>query len=442
MNRNWKNQDITCQHYPTRPQLIEGQLLTDQQNNSIFIHFEYKIIFKLTGKQEICKCKHVYKTNYQGLFLNPVPPCAEIDEKQLPPSALNMEFSENVKIDYALFHSENITQFVYETLYSGQIKVAESNLRNFLTLAQKQNELGIFEIKRPLYAKLRGEVLSLMNCPEESLAVIKDTERCTKQVQVMKNGTFLYVAVGSRLLQKQFEVTECREHELADIVYVHDKNGTEFFITQEETITIFENITGHINESETILSPQMVFKSLTQVSSFYESGLYDPKFLQKRQTYLFSGEVYGSIRTGITSAIFPRSTMDWEEAAFGNIDIAGLIGVENLREMFWGNGFVRFIKTTLEILGYLSAVHMLRLILIYIIKMKMKRITRAALICISCRSDKICQDNGSDYDSSSSDSDKDTDEQDVEMSLNLKRRYLVTHLLLLTLLKIESHFQI
>lgn len=114
--------------------------------------------------------------------------------------------------------------------------------------------------------------------------------------------------------------------------------------------------------------------------------------------------------------------MDWEEAAFGNIDIAGLIGVENLREMFWGNGFVRFIKTTLEILGYLSAVHMLRLILIYIIKMKMKRITRAALICISCRSDKICQDNGSDYDSSSSDSDKDTDEQDVEMSLNLKNK--------------------
>ena len=60
---------------------------------------------------------------------------------------------------------------VYETLYSGQIKFAESNLRNFLTLARKQNELGIFEIKRPLYAKLRGEVLSLMNCPEKKMTL-------------------------------------------------------------------------------------------------------------------------------------------------------------------------------------------------------------------------------------------------------------------------------
>ena len=169
---------------------------------------------------------------------------------------------------------------------------------------------------------------------------------------------------------------------------------------------------GHLNGSETILSPQLVFKSLTQVSSFYQSGLYDPKFLEKRQTFLFSGEVYSAIRTGITTAIFPGSTMDWEQAAIGNIDIAHAIGIETLREMFWGNGFVRFIKTVLEILGYLSAVHMLRLILIFIIKLKMKRITRSALICITCMEDNY-KDNESDLDSCS---ETDTDELNVELT--------------------------
>ena len=99
--------------------------------------------------------------------------------------------------------------------------------------------------------------------------------------------------------------------------------------------------------------------------------------------------------------------MDWEQAAIGNIDIAQAIGIETLREMFWGNGFVRFIKTVLEILGYLSAVHMLRLILIFIIKLKMKRITRSALICIN---DK---DNERDLDSCS---ETDTDELNVELT--------------------------
>ena len=406
MSRNWKNPDVTCNHCPTRPHLLKGLLLSDQKNNSLFINKDHKIIFKLFAKTNICGCKHVYTTNYKGLFLNPVPPCARIEEKQLPPSSLNLEFSENIKQDYAMFHTENITQFIYHTLYAGQTKVAESNLRNFLTLARKQNELGIFEIKRPLYGKLRGEVLSLMNCPSEKLKVMKHTSKCTKQIQVTnKNGTLWYVAIGSRLLQKQFEVTECHPPELGDIVAVEDIYGNEVFITQEEDTKVFQHISGHLNESETILSPKLIFLSLTQISSFYQSGLYDEKFLEKRRNYLFSGEVYSAIRTGITGAIFPKSRMDWEEAASGKIDFAQAIGINTLREIIDGSWIIRFIKSILEVLGYMSAVHMLRLILIYMTSCNVKDCSRSTLTCIRFPKNEVVCD---EYDDSSSDNDSHT----------------------------------
>ena len=298
--------------------------------------------------------------------------------------------------------------------------IHEETLRNFVTLARKQSELGIFEIKRPLYGKLRGEVLSLMNCPSEKFKVLKQTSKCTKQVQVTNNnGTLWYVAVGSRLLQKQFEVTECHSPELGDIVAVEDIYGTEVFITQEDKTKVFEYISGHLNESETILSPQMVFLSLTQISSFYKSELYDEKFLETRRNYLFSGEVYSAIRTGITGAIFQKSRMDWEEAAAGKIDFAQTIGIETLREIIDGSWIMRLIKSILKVLGYMSAVHMLRLILIYIMRCNGKNCSKSALTCIRCQKHgEICEE----YDDSSSENESYTEEQNVHLNLNLNNQ--------------------
>ena len=80
--------------------------------------------------------------------------------------------------------------------------------RNFLLLA-RQNSLGIFEIERPYYGHLRGEVISVMKCQEKYLKVANFSGFCTKEVQVItSNGDhdekLMFVTLGSRILQETY----------------------------------------------------------------------------------------------------------------------------------------------------------------------------------------------------------------------------------------------
>ena len=56
----------------------------------------------------------------------------------MPPAALNLEYNQNVKLDYVKFVSENSTGIIYETLDETISNSAQRNIRNFLVLARHQ----------------------------------------------------------------------------------------------------------------------------------------------------------------------------------------------------------------------------------------------------------------------------------------------------------------
>ena len=125
------------------------------------------------------------------------------------------------------------------------------------------------------------------------------------------------------------------------------------------------------------------------------------------------------VRTGITGLIFQKWRLDRKEAAAGKIDFAQTIGIETLIEIIYGSWIKRLIKSIIKVLGYMSAVHMLRLILIYIMRCNGKNCSKSALTCIRCQKHgEICEE----YDDSSSENESYTEDQNVHLNLNLNNQ--------------------
>ena len=92
-------------------------------------------------------------------LLRNVHKCSSLADSDLPPNALNLEYNNNIKLDFMMFKSENNTKFIYELL---QEDLEMSNLfwfRKFMTLSRKLPNLGVFEIQKPYFGKLRGEIV-------------------------------------------------------------------------------------------------------------------------------------------------------------------------------------------------------------------------------------------------------------------------------------------
>ena len=74
--------------------------------NPLFSHDD-KLVLKMTNR---CNCDSTFKTNYPSVFVRDLSKCIGIESEQLPPSAVDMEYQTNMKLDYLKFVSDNTSR--------------------------------------------------------------------------------------------------------------------------------------------------------------------------------------------------------------------------------------------------------------------------------------------------------------------------------------------
>ena len=150
-----KDKGITdnCPYIPTRISLTEGDFLTAKNGIMVFLSDKEKNVFKLEEKVDICGCSETWKTNYQGIYLRSKSGCSIISPTMLPPSSINSEHSINLKLDYIMFKNENTSRYFYKALYTGMSETQYRSSKQYFSIARKVKEIGLFEIKRPIFAR-------------------------------------------------------------------------------------------------------------------------------------------------------------------------------------------------------------------------------------------------------------------------------------------------
>ena len=289
-------------------------------------------------------------------LLRNVHKCSSLADSDLPPNALNLEYNNNIKLDFMMFKSENNTKFIYELL---QEDLEMSNLiwfRKFMTLSRKLPNLGVFEIQKPYFGKLRGEIVSVMKCPPKKYRVKTDLSYCTKELQVEDNtGNTYYMAAGTNVIQEQFQKDDCLGEESGIVYEVINKYGAKKFIVQEKEISEIK-ISGSLLQAISWTSKLLQFKDWININSFSDSGVYDEEYLARRNSYIFEGEIYEAIQTGIRRSFVNNE--DWKAVATDTLDILGLLNHEELILNIFGGHWLLMIDDILKYLSYLSGLHL------------------------------------------------------------------------------------
>ena len=147
-----------CSYAPTRTHSIQGQIMKSTLGEA-FLSDDYSILLRLKKKIKICGCEETYTTNFEGILVRYTSNCGVMPiSNLLPPSSMNLRKDMNIKLDYSMWKSNNLSQALYESVFSDVLTTLKSSMKNFLSTARKA-KIGVFEIQRPLYGTLRGEIL-------------------------------------------------------------------------------------------------------------------------------------------------------------------------------------------------------------------------------------------------------------------------------------------
>ena len=319
---------------------------------------------------DLCHCKHNWETNYSGLFVRLENDCYTLPTAKFPPSSVNIENNQNIKLDYLSFTQDNYTRTLYDSLNDGIERTLSHTVKNFFALARRNPDVKLFEIDRPLYGIIRGEIISVLNCTEKNLKVLSTTDFCTEELQVDDGyGDTLFVNAGSNILKQEFEKKVCEVDGLGNIYKVHNRRNQEKFIHQEGKVVEFENVTSTLVDYVGYFLDEFQFTNLFDFISFGLSGIYDRAFLAARNRYIFSGERYRSAQVGITNAI-TNNNRNWKQAADQQLDFIDYISAEKLLDIIIGNIYLQWIYYALQICGYIGGVTFLGSILAKICKKK------------------------------------------------------------------------
>ena len=214
--------------------------------------------------------------------------------------------------------------------------------------------MKLFEIERPLYGFIRGEIISVMNCTENTNKVLSTTDFCTEELQVDDGyGGTAYVNAGSNILKNEMEKKECEVDGLGNIYKVQNKKNEEIFIHQESKVIEFSKVTANLQDYVGYFLENFQFHDLLNYISFGHSGIYDAAFLTARNSYIFSGERYRSAQLGITNAITDNNRK-WKQAANQDIDLSEYISPDQLLDIIVGNFYLQWIYFVLQICGYIG----------------------------------------------------------------------------------------
>ena len=319
---------------------------------------------KLKKETNLCQCKHNWETNYSGLYIRLESDCYTLPTAKFPPASVNIESNQNIKLDYISFTQDNHTRTLYESLNYGIERTLSHTVKNFLALARRNPDVKLFEIDRPLYGSIRGEIISVMDCTEKNLKVLSTTDFCTEELQVDDGyGDTLFVNSGSNIVKREFEKKLCEVDGLGNVYTVQDKQNQEKFIHQEAKVTEFKNVTGTLKNYVGYFLDEYQFTNLFDFTSFGLSGIYDSAFLAARNAYIFSGEKYRSAQTGILNAL-THNNKNWKDAANQHLNLIEYISSEQLLDLIVGNIYIQWIYSVLKFFGCIGGVCFLSDILV------------------------------------------------------------------------------
>ena len=322
----------------------------------VFISNSDKVLFKLKKRRNICGCSENYETNYAGLVVRIINECESLSARNFPPAAVNVEKNENIKLDYVSFKNENDTRNIYSILSDEIDEVSGTQIQNFLDVASTQEELTLFEIKRPHYGVLRGEVVSVLMCQKETYEVLQKTEMCTKELQVITpTGVIKYVNDRTNILKNEFKIKQCSTNDLGKVYRVYDERSRIEYITQEEHISVFSHNIKNIEEYERYYSKNHEFDSILSYDSFANSGIYDEAYLNARNNLIFSGEQYSSADFGLTGS-FSNNNENWKEVASQGIDFTDYINPKKLYDMILDHPIMAVVRVILTVLSAIGGV--------------------------------------------------------------------------------------
>ena len=338
---------------------------------------------------------------------------------------MNVEKNENIKLDYVSFQNKNNTRSIHSILSDEIDEVSGIQIQNFFDVAIRQKQLKLFEIKRPHYGVLRGEVVSVLKCQKETYEVAEKTEMCTEELQVITpSGITKYVNDRTNILKNEFNIKQCDANELGNVYRVYDDRSRVEYITQEEHISVFSHKIKNIEEYERyIYSNNHEFESILSYDSFANSGIYDQAYLNARNKLIFSGEQYVSGVTGLTGS-FTNNNENWKEVASQDIDFTDYINPKKLYDMILDHPIMAVVRVILTILSAIGGVGMifnltkhifnntLRCSPTFVIMKNSKRIERVR----NRRKKIMMSDTESEY--------EDTNEDESDNEIHLKKRII------------------
>ena len=98
-----------CNLVPTRKSIVEGKTLIDKERK-MFISDEAKILLTLKENTDCCGCESCFDTNIPGLKLLDSQKCTILGlVNGIPAVEVNLEYNNNVRLDYLRFKTENST---------------------------------------------------------------------------------------------------------------------------------------------------------------------------------------------------------------------------------------------------------------------------------------------------------------------------------------------
>ena len=351
-----KDNPSSCDHLPTRKTLISGEILSQNHVAKVFMSHDEKILLKLKNEIDICQCKHNWETNYSGLYIREEGKCHTVSTRKFPPAAVNLESNQNIKLDYLVFTQENHTRTLYQHLNDGIEKTLGNSIKNFLNMARRTPHLQLFEVQRPLYAVMRGDVISVMKCTEMKMKVKEETEFCTVELQVEDEfGQTLFVNPGSNIVKEEFEKKECEMEGLGNIYLVYNRNNEEVHIYQESRIMMFQHVTGTLRDYIDYFLDKISFANLLDYASFALSGIYDNVIVNARNNFILGGEKYFSAQVGLVNTI-THNNRNWKSAANQKIDLLDYISPDQIMDLIVGNIYLQWIYFFLQICGYAGGV--------------------------------------------------------------------------------------
>ena len=100
--------------------------------NKVFISHDEKILLKMKKETDLCHCKHNWETNYSGLFVRLENDCYTLPTAKFPPSSVNIENNQNIKLDYLSFTQDNYTRTLYDSLNDGIERTLIHTVKIFL----------------------------------------------------------------------------------------------------------------------------------------------------------------------------------------------------------------------------------------------------------------------------------------------------------------------